>query len=68
MAIPEKALLDFLYLSPARSGRFAALPELEIPARFSLAKARQMIAKVPAPRRRVMLARRFAEVFSRGSK
>ena len=31
----------------ARSGRFAALPELELPPRFSPAKARRMIARIP---------------------
>ncbi|MFO7695137.1 MAG: hypothetical protein R6V57_18790, partial [Vicinamibacterales bacterium] len=29
MASPEKALVDFLYLAPARSMLFRALPELE---------------------------------------
>jgi predicted transcriptional regulator of viral defense system len=64
LATPEKALLDFLYLSPARSGRFAALPELEIPPRFSMAKARRMIARVSSPQRRSMLARRFEEAIA----
>jgi predicted transcriptional regulator of viral defense system len=34
LASPEKALVDFLYLSPARSRMFAALPELELPRGF----------------------------------
>jgi len=62
MATPEKALLDFLYLSPARSRLFAALPELEIPRKFSLARARRMIRRVPAGNRRSLLQGRFEEL------
>ena len=35
IASPEKALLDALYLRPARSRLFRALPELELPRTFS---------------------------------
>jgi hypothetical protein len=64
LATPEKALLDFLYLGPARSGWFAALPELDLPPRFSLAKARRIIARIPSEQRRSMLARRFEKLTS----
>jgi predicted transcriptional regulator of viral defense system len=52
IATPEKALLDFLYLSPARSRLFARLPELELPRSFSRKKLRAMMAKITDPRRR----------------
>lgn len=41
MATPEKALIDFLYLSPARSNLFRVLPELELPRDFSAKKGIQ---------------------------
>ena len=59
LAKPEKALLDFLYLSPARSRLFAGLPELELPPRFSVAAARRMIRRVPSQSRRTLLQERF---------
>ena len=62
MAKPEKALLDFLYLSPARSRLFAALPELELPGTFSAATARRMIRRVPSKNRRRLLRKRFEQV------
>ncbi|OGV45632.1 MAG: hypothetical protein A2X46_14955 [Lentisphaerae bacterium GWF2_57_35] len=49
MAAPEKALLDVLYLSPAKSRLFAALPELEFPKNFSPRRARQL-AKAQGPK------------------
>jgi predicted transcriptional regulator of viral defense system len=52
IATPEKALLDFLYLSPGRSRLFSRLPELELPRSFSRKKFRAMMAKVADPRRR----------------
>ena len=62
MASPEKALLDFLYLGPARSRLFAALPELELPRRFSVSRARRMIRRLPAGRRRTLLQGRFEQL------
>jgi predicted transcriptional regulator of viral defense system len=59
MATPEKALLDYLYLSPARSNLFRALPELELPAKFSGKSVRQMIQRIPSVRRRTLVARAF---------
>lgn len=35
MAVPEKALFDTLYLTPAKSGLFSQLTELELPADFN---------------------------------
>jgi predicted transcriptional regulator of viral defense system len=65
MASPEKALLDFLYLSSAKSALFRALPELEIPARFSLSKARRLIRHIESSPRRALVAKRLDEVVAR---
>jgi predicted transcriptional regulator of viral defense system len=62
MATPEKALVDFLYLGPARSKLFRALPELELPKQFSLLAARSMVDRIQSPRRRAFVARRLAEL------
>jgi hypothetical protein len=62
LATPEKGLLDVLYLGPARSRLFAALPEVELPSTFSAVKARRWLTKVPAGPRRTMMARRLREV------
>jgi predicted transcriptional regulator of viral defense system len=59
MATPEKALLDVLYLSAARSRLFARLPELELPRGFDVRECRRWIARIPAPYRRTMVARRL---------
>ena len=59
IATPEKALLDVLYLSAARSRLFARLPELELPRDFSVRECRRWVARIPAPYRRTMVARRL---------
>jgi len=55
LASPEKALVDFLYLSPARSRLFRALPEIELPRGFDANLARTMTARVTSTRRRAMV-------------
>jgi predicted transcriptional regulator of viral defense system len=62
MATPEKALIDFLYLSPARSRLFRALPELELPRDFKAAEARRIIGRIRSIRRRNHISRRFEEL------
>lgn len=57
LATPEKALVDFLYLGPARSKLFRALPELELPRRFSPRRARAIVARIGSERRRAMVSR-----------
>jgi hypothetical protein len=57
LATPEKALVDFLYLAPARSRLFRALPELELPVRFSPRRARAIVARIGSARRRTMVSR-----------
>ncbi len=59
LATPEKALLDVFYLSPGRSGLFRSLPELDLRADFHFDKAREMVAKIRAPRRRRLVADRL---------
>lgn len=57
IASPEKALVDFLYLAPARSNLFRALPEIELPRRFSSRLARSMTDRIASTRRRAMVTR-----------
>jgi predicted transcriptional regulator of viral defense system len=65
MATPEKALLDVLYLTAARSRLFAHLPELELPRRFDVRECRRWIARIRAAYRRTMITRRFDAILSR---
>jgi predicted transcriptional regulator of viral defense system len=59
MAVPEKALLDFFYLSQGRSRMFAHLPEVEFPPQFSIKRAYAMIKRITDFRRRNLVMRRF---------
>jgi predicted transcriptional regulator of viral defense system len=59
IATPEKALLDFFYLSASRTGLFSQLPEIEFPRRFSFAKCRQMIKRAPNARLRTVLIQKL---------
>ena len=59
LATPEKALVDFLYLAPARSQLFRALPELEWPKRFNGRRARAIVRRVEPARRRTLVTRRL---------
>ena len=59
IATPEKALLDTLYLSPAKTQLFRRLPELELPNHFNLKKANEMIEKIRSPLRRTMVKKQF---------
>jgi predicted transcriptional regulator of viral defense system len=59
IAFPEKALLDILYLTQARSRLFAALPEVEFQPQFNSDYAHEMIHKIADPRRRALVLKRF---------
>lgn len=59
LARPEKALLDVLYLTPARSRLFARLPEIEIPATFDRDEARRWVRRIPKGPRRTAVERRL---------
>ncbi|MBI4701979.1 MAG: hypothetical protein HY744_12645 [Deltaproteobacteria bacterium] len=67
LATAEKALLDVLYLSGTRSRLFAALPEIELPRSFRHRAARAWIARIPSPRLRSLVGRRFERLLGRGS-
>ncbi|HXY41899.1 MAG TPA: hypothetical protein VEQ10_19645 [Vicinamibacteria bacterium] len=68
LATAEKALLDTLYLAPARSRAFAALPEVEIPNGFDRAEARRWISRIRSgPRRRLVEARLLALLAAGGT-
>ena len=63
IATPEKALIDFLYLSPARTRLFQALPELEFPEGFKINEARKIIRRIRPVRRRNHVRRLFEETW-----
>jgi len=65
IASPEKALLDICYLTPAKTGLFRSLPELELPKDFDVEKARAMIERVPFVRRRSLVRTRFESLVSK---
>lgn len=62
MATAEKALIDTLYLSPAKSGIFKALPELD-KEELNLNEAQRIIEKIPSKRRRTLVQKRFNGLF-----
>lgn len=64
LATPEKALVDYLYLTPARSGLFRSLPELEWPRRFRANVARAMVNRIEPPSRRTLVARKLEELLA----
>jgi predicted transcriptional regulator of viral defense system len=64
LATAEKALVDTLYLAPARSRLFAALPEVELPRGFSAREAKRWVARIPAGPRRLLVERRLAELLA----
>ncbi len=66
LALPEKALFDFLYLAPTRGRLFAALPELELPRGFRRSEARAWADRIPSRRSRTMVQRALDEVLARG--
>jgi hypothetical protein len=62
MATPEKALLGFIYLTPAKNHLFTNLPELEITNNFNYKTCLGWIKIIPSMQRRTMVAKRFAEL------
>jgi hypothetical protein len=67
LARPEKALFDFLYLSPTRGRLFAALPELELPRGFRKSIVREWVDRIPSPRSRTIVERKLEDVMRRWS-
>jgi predicted transcriptional regulator of viral defense system len=68
IAVPEKALLDFFYLRPARSRMFRALPELEIPRHFSVRRAKSMLNRIRSEKRRTLVRRLLEETLERAAR
>jgi hypothetical protein len=66
LARPEKALFDFLYLSPTRSRLFANLPELELPRGFRRSEVRAWAKRITSARLRAIVLRKLEEVLGRG--
>jgi hypothetical protein len=65
LARPEKALLDVLYLAPARSRLFARLPEIEIPSTFAQTEARRWVRRIPRGPRRTAVEARLQALLAR---
>ncbi|OIO08537.1 MAG: hypothetical protein AUJ52_08020 [Elusimicrobia bacterium CG1_02_63_36] len=59
IAVPEKALLDTLYFSPAKSGLFRSFPEIEFPKRFKKSLAREWVRRIPSLRTRTLVMRKL---------
>ena len=59
LATPEKALLDTLYLAPARSGLFAHLPEVELPESFDWDRITYWVGCIAAGPRRKSVEQRL---------
>ncbi|OGT44640.1 MAG: hypothetical protein A3F42_07955 [Gammaproteobacteria bacterium RIFCSPHIGHO2_12_FULL_37_34] len=64
IATPEKALIDVLYLTSAKSNLFKALPEIEFPKSFNYKKAKAIIKKIPSQRVRTLVQKRFEKLLS----
>lgn len=65
MASPEKALLDFLYLYPARSLLFKSLPEIELSKKFNKQQALSMLEKITVISRRNMVKARLVNILKK---
>jgi len=62
IATPEKALIDYLYLSFGRSRSFRSLPEIELSRSFSKKKAAEIMERIPLRAKRDAIRRRFEEL------
>ncbi|HLB42643.1 MAG TPA: hypothetical protein VJN02_07320 [Gammaproteobacteria bacterium] len=64
IATPEKALMDVLYLTSAKSNLFKTLPEIEFPKSFNYKQAKTIINKIPSQRVRALVQKRFEKLLS----
>ncbi len=64
LALPEKALVDLLYLSGTSLRLFRSLPELELPRGFRAGESRRWFRRIPSPRLRSLVERRFGQVLA----
>ena len=65
LALPEKALVDFLYLSPTRGRLFTTVPELEMPPVFQRKIAREWVRRIPSRRLRNLVELRLEHLLDR---
>ena len=63
IAVPEKALLDYLYLFPARSRLFRSLPEIEFPRSFKVKVVYAMIEKIPSRAKQSLVRTHFDRIY-----
>jgi len=61
LATPEKALIDFLYLTPSRSRFFKALPELSLPDDFDREAASDIVVRIPSKRTRALVSSKLSQ-------
>ena len=59
LASPEKALIDFLYLTPSTAKYMKSLPELSFPKKFSVKKAKDIMVRIPSIRTRSLVLSKF---------
>jgi len=64
LASMEKALIDTLYLTPAKSKLFKTLPEIEFPASFSIKKTNAIINKITSMRIKTIVQKRLDKLLS----
>ena len=64
LATPEKALLDTLYMAPARSRLFAHLPEVEIPQHVDWEQITYWVKRIPIGPRRTAVEQRLDAVLA----
>jgi hypothetical protein len=67
LSTPEKALVDFFYLSPTRGRLFTALPEIELPRGFRRSVAREWVGRILSQRLRTIVGRRLDEMLVRAA-
>jgi len=65
MASPEKALIDVLYLTSAKSKLFKTLPEVEFTKSFSRKKANAIINKITSQGIKTLVQKRLEDLWSR---
>ncbi len=67
IATAEKAVFDTLYFSARKGRRFAFLPEVELPASFSVSEVKRWIALIDHPPLRIAVRQRWENFADRAS-
>lgn len=65
IATAEKALFDTLYLSARKGRRFAFLPEVELPAGFSVSELENWVELIDYPPLRIAVRKRWERLADR---